>query len=132
MPYNSTRNIMIAHDNSQPCPVPANTPVRVRCAGLNDVVEGLAGEFRWRHHFAPYVVPVAEYEVVPPKIKLDYSKISGVVVDNVYRWDHPDYSDAFIASAQYGDREMTEEELEVLNEDGAYVNQMANLQALGA
>jgi hypothetical protein len=123
------RAAMIAHDFSQPCPVPLDTLVRVRCAGLETFAEGVASEFRWQHHLLPYVVPVVEYEVLPPKLVLDYSKITDVVVDGLYRWDHPDYVDAYISAAQYEGREMSEEELEVLNENANYINEMANLRA---
>lgn len=55
------------------------------------------------------------------KITLDYSLISDIEVDGITsRYDH-DLSDAYIASAWYGDRKMTEEELDVLNEDSAHV-----------
>ena len=55
------------------------------------------------------------------KEKLDYSKISNVQVANIRTWDAPDFTDAFIESADYGDREMTDEELEILNEDRDFV-----------
>lgn len=55
------------------------------------------------------------------KEKLDYSKISNVQVTNIRAWDAPDFTDAFIESADYGDREMTDEELETLNDDRDFV-----------
>jgi hypothetical protein len=55
------------------------------------------------------------------ELKLDYSKISDVEVDGIDTRDYPDFCDAFIASAFYDDREMTDEELDILNDDGDFV-----------
>ena len=55
------------------------------------------------------------------ELKLDYSKISDVEVDGIDTRDYPDFCDAFIASAFYDDREMTAEELDILNDDGDFV-----------
>lgn len=52
---------------------------------------------------------------------LDYSQISDVEVDGIDTRDYPDFCDAFIASATYKGREMSEAELERLNEDGDYI-----------
>lgn len=55
------------------------------------------------------------------KIKLDYSLINNIEVDGITsHYDH-DLSDAYIASAWYGDRPMTQEELDALNEDSEHV-----------
>jgi len=56
-----------------------------------------------------------------PKIVLDYSLIDNVEIDGIDGRDYPDFCDAYIASADYGDREMTEDELDVLNDDRDYV-----------
>lgn len=53
--------------------------------------------------------------------KLDYSKITDVDVDGINMRDAPDFVDAFISSAYYDGREMTEEELEILNEDSQFI-----------
>ena len=55
------------------------------------------------------------------ELKLDYNKISDIDVDGIDTSDYPDFCDAFISSAMYGDREMTREELEILNEDYDFV-----------
>jgi len=55
------------------------------------------------------------------EIKLDYSKIHDVDVEDVDTGDYPDFCDAYIESAYYGDRLMTEQELQVLNDDGDFV-----------
>lgn len=54
-------------------------------------------------------------------INLDYSKISNVEVENIDFLDLPDFCDAYISYAEYDGRPMTEEELEVLNEDRDFV-----------
>ena len=54
-------------------------------------------------------------------MKLDYELIMDPEVEGIDYKDAPDFCDAFISSAQYGDRKMTDAELEVLNEDREYV-----------
>ena len=54
-------------------------------------------------------------------IKLDYSKIDNIEVDGIDYADYPDFCDAYIASADYDGREMTDEELDILNDDGDFV-----------
>ena len=54
-------------------------------------------------------------------IKLDYSKIDNIEVDGIDYADYPDFCDAYIASAYYDGREMTDEELDVLNDDSDFV-----------
>jgi hypothetical protein len=61
-------------------------------------------------------------------IKLDYSKISNVFVGGIDMEDFPDFCDAYIESADYGNREMTDEELEILNEDGSFISEHAHSQ----
>jgi hypothetical protein len=52
---------------------------------------------------------------------LDYSRIEDVEVDGIDTRDYPDFCDAFIASATYKGREMTERELDRLNDDSDFV-----------
>ena len=54
-------------------------------------------------------------------IKLDYSKIDNIEVDGIDYADYPDFCDAYIASADYDGREMTDEELDVLNDNSDFV-----------
>lgn len=54
---------------------------------------------------------------------LDYSKIEDIKLDGIDIFDYPDFCDAFIVSATYKGREMTEKELDRLNEDGHFVYQ---------
>ena len=61
-------------------------------------------------------------------IKLDYNKNSNVFVGGIDMEDFPDFCDAYIESADYGNREMTDEELEILNEDGSFISEHAHSQ----
>lgn len=56
-------------------------------------------------------------------IKLDYWKIEDVEINGIDYRDSPDFVDAFIASATYDGREMTDDELDALNEDSSYVHE---------
>ena len=55
------------------------------------------------------------------KKQLDYKLISDVEVEGIDHKDAPDYVDAFIASATYDGRDMTDEEIDMLNDDSDYV-----------
>ena len=52
---------------------------------------------------------------------LDYTKIEDIEFSGIDHKDAPDYCDAYISSALYDGREMSEDELEVLNEDHDFV-----------
>ena len=54
-------------------------------------------------------------------INLDYARISDVEVEGIDTADYPDFCDAFIASADYDGREMTDMELDTLNDDSDFV-----------
>lgn len=56
-------------------------------------------------------------------IKLDYKKIENIEIEGIDHKDYPDYCDAYISTATYDGREMTEEELEELNQDSCFVHQ---------
>jgi hypothetical protein len=58
-----------------------------------------------------------------PKITLDYKQIKDIELDGINGWDAPDFVDAFITSATYMGREMTEDELNALNEDSDFVHE---------
>jgi hypothetical protein len=51
---------------------------------------------------------------------LDYSKITDIEIDGIDKSDYPDFCDAYIASANYNGREMTQEELENLDTTFVY------------
>jgi len=48
-------------------------------------------------------------------------KITNVVIQDIDMKDYPDFVDATIASAEYDGREMTEDELDLLNEDRDFI-----------
>lgn len=52
---------------------------------------------------------------------MDYNKISNIVVENICPWDAPDFCDASISHAEYEGRELTDDELDKLNEDIDFV-----------
>jgi len=64
---------------------------------------------------------ITETGQVGDNMKLDYSKIEDVTVDGIDTRDYPDFCDAFISSATYDGRDMTDEELDALNQDYDYV-----------
>jgi len=52
---------------------------------------------------------------------MDYLKITNVYVDGIDTNDYPDFCDAFIASAEYDGVDMTEEQLDEINEHYDFV-----------
>ena len=52
---------------------------------------------------------------------MNYKFIDNIEVDGIDTKDYPDFCDAFIASADYDGKEMTEEQLDELNEDSDFV-----------
>jgi hypothetical protein len=53
--------------------------------------------------------------------KIHNSKIDNVEVDGIDTRDYPDFCDAYISYAEYKGKEMTEAQLDRLNEDRDYV-----------
>ena len=52
---------------------------------------------------------------------MKYKLIDNIEVDGIDTKDYPDFCDAFIAYAEYDGREMTDEELEEINDDSDFV-----------
>jgi hypothetical protein len=52
---------------------------------------------------------------------IDKKQVSNIKFGGIDHGDHPDYCDAFIESADHEGREMTDEEIELLNEDRDFV-----------
>lgn len=52
---------------------------------------------------------------------MDYKKISNIEVEGIDYRDYPDFVDAYIGYAEYDGKEMTDEQLDALNEDGDFV-----------
>ena len=63
-----------------------------------------------------------EVPLITSLADIDYSLIDNIDFD-FDEDDFPDYADAFIISADYNGREMTDSELDILNEDRDYVDQ---------
>ena len=55
------------------------------------------------------------------EITLDYSQITDIEVEDIDYRDAPDFCDAYISRATYFGREMTELELEILNNNSQFV-----------
>ena len=52
---------------------------------------------------------------------MDYSKIDNITFEGIQFNDYPEFTDAFIDSADYEGRKMTDTELDEINEDSEYV-----------
>lgn len=52
---------------------------------------------------------------------LDYSLIDVIEFGGINHEDYPDYCDTYIVSATYDGKEMTEEQIEELNQDREFV-----------
>lgn len=59
-------------------------------------------------------------------VKLDYSKIDDIDIDGIDTNDYPDFCDAFICSADYDGKPMTEAQLDELNDDREFVMEQVN------
>jgi hypothetical protein len=53
--------------------------------------------------------------------KLDYSLISNISFDGIDFDDYPDFCDAYIDGADYDGEPMTDEQIELLNDDRDFV-----------
>ena len=56
--------------------------------------------------------------------KYDIKLFTCVEFGDVCHWDYPEYCDAFIEEAEYDGRELSEEELDEVNEDSALVHEL--------
>lgn len=52
---------------------------------------------------------------------LDYTQIENIELDGIDTNDYPDFCDAYICSATYMGRDMTDAELDELNDDSDFV-----------
>jgi hypothetical protein len=52
--------------------------------------------------------------------KLNYSLISNIEFKGINHRDYPDYCDAYIVSAEYDGKEMTQEQIEMIDGDFFY------------
>tara|TARA_R100000951_G_C2518669_1_gene142688 strand:- start:312 stop:497 length:186 start_codon:yes stop_codon:yes gene_type:complete len=53
---------------------------------------------------------------------MEYKLIDNIEVDGINFNDYPDFVDAFIVSADYDGKEMTDEQLDELNENSEFVH----------
>jgi len=54
--------------------------------------------------------------------KMDYKLITNIKVDGIDFNDYPDFVDAYIYSADYDGKPMTEEQIDELNENSDFVH----------
>ena len=52
--------------------------------------------------------------------KMDYKLIDNIEIDGINTKDYPDFCDAYIVSADYDGKPMTEAQLDEINEDGDF------------
>lgn len=52
---------------------------------------------------------------------MDLSKIENIEIEGIDSADYPDFCDAFIAAAEYDGKQLTDEQLDVLNDDSSFV-----------
>ena len=50
-------------------------------------------------------------------MKIDLSKLENIELDGIDHRDYPDYVDAFISSATYEGKELTDQELDYINDN---------------
>ena len=51
---------------------------------------------------------------------MDYKKIDNIEIDGIDFKDYPDFCDAYIVSADYDGKAMTDKQLDEINEDGDF------------
>ena len=56
-------------------------------------------------------------------LKIDYTKIDNIVIGDLDTTDYPDFSDAYIESADYDGQPMSEEMLEEVNNNKDYIHE---------
>jgi len=52
---------------------------------------------------------------------IDQTRVNCLEFDGVDHKDYPDYCDAYISAGQIDDRDLTDDELDELNQDGLFV-----------
>ena len=57
---------------------------------------------------------------------MNYKKIDNIEVDGIDTKDYPDFCDAFIVSANYNGKPMTNKQINKLNEDTDFVYECVN------
>lgn len=57
---------------------------------------------------------------------MDYNKLSDIELYGVDMNDYPDFCNAYVVSGKYKGVELTEEQLDELNDDLSFLNQIAH------
>jgi UDP-N-acetylmuramyl tripeptide synthase len=85
----------------------------------------------WWDHLPNH--PANQPDVEPEFTSEDLKDLTSVEIEGIDPTDHPEYGDAFVAKAVWFDRELTDEELEIVNDDNDFVykHTMNHLENLG-
>ena len=72
------------------------------------------------HHIGTSQVKTMGMVLFKNKKTMDYKKIDNIEIDGIDTKDYPDFCDAYISSADYDGKPMTDEQLDIINEDGDF------------
>jgi len=72
------------------------------------------------HHIGTSQVKTMGMVLFKNKKTMDYKKIDNIEIDGIDTKDYPDFCDAYISSADYDGKPMTDEQLDEINEDGDF------------
>ena len=57
-------------------------------------------------------------------MNIDFSKITNVEIEDIHSFDYPDFCDAFIASADYDNKPMSDDMIDYINDnDNGFINE---------
>ena len=54
---------------------------------------------------------------------MDYKKIDNVCMEGIDTTDYPDFCDAFVFSADYDGKQMTDKQLDEINSDSCFIQE---------
>ena len=58
-------------------------------------------------------------------MNIDFSKIKIIEIEDIHSFDYPDFCDAFIASADYHDKPMSDDKIDYINDkENRYINEI--------
>lgn len=52
---------------------------------------------------------------------IDFGKLDNIELQNIFTWDYPDFSDAYISYAEIDGVALTDEELDAVNDNGDFI-----------
>ncbi len=67
--------------------------------------------------------PHARMRDLDAQFEIDETKVTNIEFDGIDHKDAPDYCDAYIISADYYNKELSESEIDTLNEDRGFVHE---------